>query len=155
MLCSIRYQGRINSIISLNSLYLCYRIAAARMFSSVEMASGDNVVVPLIAQSLEFTWSSPPPLHQLEKPPLVVATDHLDLAPGKEVEEILAYGQYSSFRRTAFSSLEIFLLIHSIEGVLLLDKLVSLIMDNLWAEVYGIFSMNLERKYIATTIKSP
>lgn len=54
------------------------------------MSAGENVVVPLIAQSLEFTLSSPPPLHQFEEPPLVVETDHLNLAPGKEVEEVLA-----------------------------------------------------------------
>jgi hypothetical protein len=48
------------------------------------------VVVPLIANSLEFTLSSPPPLHQFVEPPLVVETDHLDLAPGMEVEDILA-----------------------------------------------------------------
>jgi hypothetical protein len=54
------------------------------------MSPGENVVVPLISQTLEFALSSPPPLHQFEEPPLVVETDHLDLAPGKEVEEILA-----------------------------------------------------------------
>ena len=48
------------------------------------------MVVPLIAQTLEFTLSSPPPLHQFEEPPLVVETDHLDLHPGKEVEQVLA-----------------------------------------------------------------
>ena len=48
------------------------------------------MVVPLIAQSLEFTLSSPVPLHQFTEPPLVVETDHLDLSPGLEVEEILA-----------------------------------------------------------------
>jgi hypothetical protein len=47
-------------------------------------------VVPLIANSLEWALSSPPPLHQFEEPPLVVETDHLDLHPGKEVEEVLA-----------------------------------------------------------------
>eukprot|EP00980_Cylindrotheca_fusiformis_P009475 scaffold2070_cov105-Cylindrotheca_fusiformis.AAC.6 len=57
---------------------------AARAFSADE-----NVVVPLIANSLEFTLSSPPPLHQFVEPPLVVETDHLDLMPGKEVEEVL------------------------------------------------------------------
>ena len=62
-------------------------MTAVRAFS---MAPGENVVVPLIAQSLEFTLSSPPPLHQFEEPPLVVETDHLDLSPGKEVEEVLA-----------------------------------------------------------------
>mmetsp|Transcript_75206 Transcript_75206/g.217345 ORF Transcript_75206/g.217345 Transcript_75206/m.217345 type:complete len:137 (+) Transcript_75206:92-502(+) len=64
--------------------------SVARAFSSAELSPGDNVVVPLIAQTLEFTLSSPPPLHQFEEPPLVVETDHLDLSPGKEVEEILA-----------------------------------------------------------------
>lgn len=65
-------------------------IAAARALFSTEMSPGENVVVPLIAQSLEWALSSPPPLHQFEEPPLVVETDHLDLHPGKEVEEVLA-----------------------------------------------------------------
>ena len=65
-------------------------LAAARAFSSADMSSGENVVVPLISQSLEWALSSPPPLHQFTEPPLVVETDHLDLNPGKEVEEILA-----------------------------------------------------------------
>lgn len=54
------------------------------------MSPGDNVIVPLIANSLEFTLSSPPPLHQFQESPLVVETDHLTLYPGKECEEILA-----------------------------------------------------------------
>ena len=70
-------------------IYLPLSTAATRAFSS-EMSPGENVVVPLIANSLEFTLSSPPPLHQFEEPPLVVETDHLTLSPGKEVEEILA-----------------------------------------------------------------
>jgi len=61
---------------------------AARSFSA--LSPGENVIVPLISQTLEFALSSPPPLHQFEEPPLVVETDHLDLSPGKEVEEILA-----------------------------------------------------------------
>ena len=47
-------------------------------------------IVPLIANSLEFTLSSPPPLHQFEEPQLIVETSHLDTFPGKEVEEVLA-----------------------------------------------------------------
>jgi hypothetical protein len=62
---------------------------AARAFSS-QLTSGDNVVIPLVAMSLEFTLSSPPPLHQFEEPPLVVETEHLDANPGMEVEAILA-----------------------------------------------------------------
>mmetsp|Transcript_5053 Transcript_5053/g.12058 ORF Transcript_5053/g.12058 Transcript_5053/m.12058 type:complete len:135 (-) Transcript_5053:132-536(-) len=62
---------------------------ATRAFSA-SLADGDNVIVPLIANSLEFTLSSPPPLHQFEEPPLIVETDHLDLSPGSEVEEVLA-----------------------------------------------------------------
>mmetsp|Transcript_20546 Transcript_20546/g.44716 ORF Transcript_20546/g.44716 Transcript_20546/m.44716 type:complete len:139 (-) Transcript_20546:281-697(-) len=63
---------------------------AARAFSSADLSSGENVVVPLIANSLEWALSSPPPLHQFTEPPLVVETDHLDLSPGQEVEEVLA-----------------------------------------------------------------
>lgn len=48
------------------------------------------MIVPLIANSLEFTLSSPPPLHQFPEPPLVVETEHLQLYPGKEAEEVLA-----------------------------------------------------------------
>jgi len=59
------------------------------VFSSADLTSGENVVVPLIANSLEWALSSPPPLHQFTEPPLVVETDHLDINPGKEVEEIL------------------------------------------------------------------
>ncbi|KAG7361750.1 hypothetical protein IV203_036851 [Nitzschia inconspicua] len=62
---------------------------AARAFAS-DLSPGENVVVPLIANSLEWALSSPPPLHQFTEPPLVVETDHLDINPGKEVEEILA-----------------------------------------------------------------
>lgn len=47
------------------------------------------VVVPLITDSLEWTLSSPPPLHQFLEPPLFIETDHLTLSPGTEVEEIL------------------------------------------------------------------
>lgn len=54
------------------------------------LSPGDNVVIPLIANSLEFTLSSPPPLHQFQEPPLIVETEHLELHPGKECEEILA-----------------------------------------------------------------
>lgn len=75
------------------SLIVCLFVVpstATRAFSASDMAPGENVVVPLIANSLEFTLSSPPPLHQFEEPPLVVETDHLDLSPGKEVEEILS-----------------------------------------------------------------
>ena len=47
-------------------------------------------MVPLIANSLEWTLSSPPPLHQFTESPLVVETEHLQLYPGKEAEEVLA-----------------------------------------------------------------
>jgi len=58
--------------------------------TSSDLTSGENVVVPLIANSLEWALSSPPPLHQFTEPPLVVETDHLDINPGMEVEELLA-----------------------------------------------------------------
>jgi hypothetical protein len=67
-----------------------FRTLAARAFSTANLPAGDNVIVPLIANSLEFTLSSPPPLHQFEEAPLIVETEHLDMFPGKEVEEVLA-----------------------------------------------------------------
>jgi hypothetical protein len=48
------------------------------------------VIVPLVANSLEFTLSSPPPLHQFQESPIVVETEHLKLYPGMEAEEVLA-----------------------------------------------------------------
>jgi len=54
------------------------------------MTPGENVVVPLIANSLEWTLSSPPPIHQFNESPLVVETEHLKLYPGMEAEEVLA-----------------------------------------------------------------
>lgn len=71
-------------------IYCSALVSAARAFSSADLSSGENVVVPLIANSLEWALSSPPPLHQFTEPPLVVETDHLDLSPGQEVEEVLA-----------------------------------------------------------------
>ena len=57
--------------------------------SFAALSEGENVVVPLITDSLEWTLSSPPPLHQFEEPPLIVECEHLGLKPGAEVEEIL------------------------------------------------------------------
>jgi hypothetical protein len=66
-------------------------LSALRSLSTTDsLAPGENVVVPLIANSLEWTLSSPPPLHQFIEPPLVVETEHLELHPGKEAEEVLA-----------------------------------------------------------------
>lgn len=60
------------------------------MFSTPNLAAGgDNVIVPLVTDSLEWTLSSPPPLHQFEEPPLIVEVEHLDLSPGAEVEAVL------------------------------------------------------------------
>lgn len=53
------------------------------------LSEGENVVVPLITDSLEWTLSSPPPLHQFTEPPLIVECEHLALKPGAEVEEVL------------------------------------------------------------------
>jgi hypothetical protein len=61
-----------------------------RTFSTPNLASGgDNVIVPLVTDSLEWTLTSPPPLHQFEEPPLIVEVEHLDLSPGAEVEDVL------------------------------------------------------------------
>lgn len=58
-------------------------------FSATALPPGENVVVPLITDSLEWTLSSPPPLHQFTEPPLIVECEHLALRPGAEVEEVL------------------------------------------------------------------
>lgn len=47
------------------------------------------MVVPLVVESLEWTLTSPPPLHQFEEPPLMVEVEHLDIKPGAEVEDVL------------------------------------------------------------------
>lgn len=38
---------------------------------------------------MEWTLSSPPPLHQFEEPPLIVECEHLNCSPGAEVEDVL------------------------------------------------------------------
>ena len=48
------------------------------------------VCVPHIVESLEWTLSSPPPLHQFMEPPVIVETGHLPLNPGAEVEDVIA-----------------------------------------------------------------
>uniref|UniRef100_A0A7S2WGT9 Uncharacterized protein n=1 Tax=Eucampia antarctica TaxID=49252 RepID=A0A7S2WGT9_9STRA len=65
------------------------KTTSIRCMSSINITEGENVIVPLVTDSLEWTLSSPPPLHQFEEPPLIVEVDHLDLKPGAEVEDIL------------------------------------------------------------------
>jgi len=57
--------------------------------TKIDMKEGENVVIPLITDSLEWTLSSPPPLHQFDEPPLIVEVEHLDCKPNTEVEDIL------------------------------------------------------------------
>jgi hypothetical protein len=71
-----------------NKFFVFLHSTANYAFSTID-TSGDNVIVPLIANSLEFTLSAPPPLHQFQESPIVVETDHLTLYPGKECEELL------------------------------------------------------------------
>lgn len=72
-------------------IYSSFLKIATRCLSTKDgLSPGENVVVPLIANSLEWTLSSPPPLHQFNESPLVVETEHLQLYPGKEAEEVLA-----------------------------------------------------------------
>eukprot|EP00563_Minutocellus_polymorphus_P000821 CAMPEP_0181029622 /NCGR_PEP_ID=MMETSP1070-20121207/5293_1 /TAXON_ID=265543 /ORGANISM="Minutocellus polymorphus, Strain NH13" /LENGTH=210 /DNA_ID=CAMNT_0023106937 /DNA_START=1 /DNA_END=633 /DNA_ORIENTATION=- len=63
-------------------------VVGVRAFSAA-ISEGENVVVPLVTDSLEWTLSSPPPLHQFEEPPLIVEVEHLDTNPGAEVEAVL------------------------------------------------------------------
>ena len=54
-------------------------------------ARGDTLVcVPHIVETLEWTLSSPPPLHQFMEPPLIVETGHLAMNPMAEVEDVIA-----------------------------------------------------------------
>ena len=76
----------IPTIISNNNITVAKR-TTVRSFAA--LSEGENVVVPLITDSLEWTLSSPPPLHQFTEPPLIVECEHLALKPGAEVEEIL------------------------------------------------------------------
>eukprot|EP00978_Attheya_sp_CCMP212_P014193 scaffold36096_cov59-Attheya_sp.AAC.1 len=66
------------------------RFSRVLFSSEPKLSEGENVVVPLITDSLEWTLSSPPPLHQFEEPPLIVEIEHLNLRPGAEVEDVLA-----------------------------------------------------------------
>ena len=69
-----------------NSLRFSTRTAARRLSTE---AKEPTVVVPLTTDSLEWTLSSPPPLHQFIEPPILVETDHLKLHPGVDVHEVL------------------------------------------------------------------
>ncbi|CAK4088413.1 unnamed protein product [Aphanomyces euteiches] len=47
----------------------------ARAFSSQAPTSHDaDVVIPELSETLEWTLSSPPPLHQFEESPIIVET---------------------------------------------------------------------------------
>ncbi|KAG5185869.1 hypothetical protein JKP88DRAFT_194263 [Tribonema minus] len=45
--------------------------------SKAEVADPEIVVVDEVFDSLEWTLSSPPPIHQFEEPPIIVETAHL------------------------------------------------------------------------------
>ena len=76
---------------SLSDPFFSFSIVAKKTIlrSFATLPPGENVVVPLITDSLEWTLSSPPPLHQFTEPPLIVECEHLALIPGAEVEEVL------------------------------------------------------------------
>ena len=69
------------------NLFLCFYLAFP---STGRFSTKPNVIVPLIADSLEWALSSPPPLHQFNEPPCLVEVDHLKhLNPGANVEDVL------------------------------------------------------------------
>ena len=82
---SLSSQNHTHNILLL--LSLAVKRTTIRSFAA--LSEGENVVVPLITDSLEWTLSSPPPLHQFTEPPLIVECEHLALKPGAEVEEVL------------------------------------------------------------------
>jgi len=53
------------------------------------LSPGGDCIVPLTTTSLEWTLTSPPPLHQFDESPIVVETEHLELHPGKDAEDVL------------------------------------------------------------------
>mmetsp|Transcript_53123 Transcript_53123/g.63980 ORF Transcript_53123/g.63980 Transcript_53123/m.63980 type:complete len:124 (-) Transcript_53123:187-558(-) len=69
-----------------NSLRFSTRTVARRLSTE---AKEPAVVVPLTTDSLEWTLSSPPPLHQFIEPPIFVETDHLTVHPGVDVHDAL------------------------------------------------------------------
>lgn len=88
-------------------IFIGSRLTAARTFSAgvpgvsispedkqkleEAAAKGETLVcVPHIVETLEWTLTSPPPLHQFEEPPIIVETDHLAMIPGAEVEDVIA-----------------------------------------------------------------
>jgi len=90
LLCRIR--SPVAAVRTASSLYnrnVVSKIVTNRFMSTLNVKEGENVIVPLVTDSLEWTLTSPPPLHQFEEPPLIVEVDHLDLRPGAEVEEVL------------------------------------------------------------------
>eukprot|EP00542_Grammatophora_oceanica_P022824 CAMPEP_0194028812 /NCGR_PEP_ID=MMETSP0009_2-20130614/2703_1 /TAXON_ID=210454 /ORGANISM="Grammatophora oceanica, Strain CCMP 410" /LENGTH=146 /DNA_ID=CAMNT_0038668313 /DNA_START=81 /DNA_END=521 /DNA_ORIENTATION=- len=66
------------------------RSMSAAPATTITPDGGDNVIVPLITDSLEWTLGTPLPNHQFTEQPLIVEVEHLDLAPGAEVEDVLA-----------------------------------------------------------------
>ena len=51
-----------------------------RMFATDPNA----IVEPDIVDTLEWTLTSPPPLHQFEEPPIIVEIAHLDALPAPD-----------------------------------------------------------------------
>jgi hypothetical protein len=75
---------------ALTHFFPLFLAASKALFSTApSLSEGENVIVPLVTDSLEWTLSSPPPLHQFDEPPLIVEVEHLALKPGAEVEDAL------------------------------------------------------------------
>ena len=52
-----------------------------RFLATEVVATDSEVVVPDVVDTLEWTLTSPPPLHQFEEPPIIVEIAHLDALP--------------------------------------------------------------------------
>jgi heme/copper-type cytochrome/quinol oxidase subunit 1 len=57
------------------------RAAFVPRIMSVRAFATEEVVVPDVVDTLEWTLTSPPPLHQFEEPPIIVEIAHLDALP--------------------------------------------------------------------------
>ena len=64
-----------------------FRVAAPRVVMTPRVLSTpatDDVVVPELAETLEWVLDSPPPIHQFDEPPIVVEIAGVEPATGRE-----------------------------------------------------------------------
>lgn len=58
-------------------------VAAARAFSTTPVVE-EEIIVPQLVETLEWTLSSPPPVHQFIEPPMVVEIAGIEPASSRD-----------------------------------------------------------------------